>query len=93
MFVQELFEVLELTAGYEPTGRDWAVTLGARESRVGSLAGLTALLLAATDLPGALVEDPYGHHYRPARAERHGLALGRRRYVAYTEVPGGNSPG
>ncbi|MFI5085830.1 MAG: hypothetical protein ACHP7K_07855 [Actinomycetales bacterium] len=93
IFVQGLFEVLELSAGYEPAGGDWTVTLGARDSRVGSLAGLTALLLAATDLSGALVEDPYGHHYRPARGGRHGLALTGRRYVAYTEVPAGNSPG
>ncbi len=81
-----LFEILELTAGYGPAGRLWTVVLDGRVTHLESLPDLTTWLSGLTDLSGAVVKDPYGHLYRPTRADRRGPAISDRHRIAYIET-------
>ncbi|XAS67041.1 hypothetical protein V3C33_16505 [Micrococcaceae bacterium Sec5.7] len=82
-FLDSLFEVLAATAGGPGT---WVLHLGRRDYHVESLLEVSALLLKEKDLSDAVVDDPFGHSYRPARLSRGRLALTERHVVVYRET-------
>lgn len=84
-FLASLFEVLEETAAGAEEGRSWIVRQPGRTRHLQSLEDVNALLLYAKDLQETIVQDPYGHLYRPHRMVRGTLALTDRHYLVYRE--------
>lgn len=92
-FLASLFEVLEETAAGTEEGRAWIVRQPGRTHHLGSLEDVNALLLTAKDLQETILQDPYGHLYRPHRMVRGTLALTDRHYLVYREEFPGDVPG
>lgn len=92
-FLASLFEVLEETAAGPAEGPAWIVRQPGRTHHLQSLEDVSELLLTAKDLQETIVQDPYGHLYRPHRMVRGTLALTDRHYLVYREEFPGDVPG
>ena len=62
-----LFETLQLEHGTGPTPVPWTLLLDGTESHPSSLKDVDGWLAHRDQLKHALVQDPFGHSYRPVR--------------------------
>lgn len=82
-----LFETLTLERGKTEAPALWAVDIGAETTHPATLSKVDDLLKGRDSLKGVLVQDPYGHVYRPIRRGAHTpfpLGVG---FLCYVEVP------
>lgn len=62
-----LFETLQLEHGTDPTPVPWTLLLDGTESHPSTLKDVDGRLAHRDRLENALVQDPFGHSYRPVR--------------------------
>jgi len=82
-----LFEVLELEDKTGPTPGPWTVVLDDTETRPGSLGDLNRQLSDLVRLDSVVVQDPFGHRYRPVRHLGHRYLPRFAGFICYVEIP------
>jgi hypothetical protein len=82
-----LFETLSLERASKATGTPWILKVGREETHPATLRDVDRLLSGLNDLEKAMVQDPYGHEYRPVRHGTHRFLGPGAGFIYYVEVP------
>lgn len=89
-----LFETLQLEAGTGPNPVAWTLSLDSGESHPASLRDIDRCLASRRELDHVLIQDPFGHLYRPVRHGAHRFLSSAAGFICYIEVPRlGGQPG